>query len=863
MQNISDDDDGVPDINDEEMSSGDDESSMEPDAKRHHHGAPPPNVSSSASLPSDANDVAFTPEQQENNRRFEEIERLAPNSCMWMNFKQTFAEFGHLLFDRSSPFAPHNLFGHQLDALERIVKHTTEPLSVEELEKTKPSAEEQEAIEKVLAKQKVGCERACEASTVRMASVCNTLTRKTDNLNFRVRLPCGAGKTALGIWVCLLIGKNALFLTDTVENSVQVLKALLLHTNIASIYQVKIVRQETETKDKLRTFCEEAKVDIDRIYTDKICSDENTYFKRHILEDGGAYGIVIMDSHTFKEQQKAGEKAQVLRRTLFQGPIDTLIVDEADSTLTETMRDSLLHGVVGEPVPLQDSHDCDSILRTFRLNHKHGMFMSATWYRGEDNPGAQYLFTIPQIVSEKAITMEERGYISNSSMNIVVCHPSAIDTTVTAAFKLGATKRKSKVGEQTTFSNAWLKDLTPSKMRAIETIVKFHTRFGHKILIYAHHIIEINILESMFPSCVRLTGEETKSRMESLQKMAEKTNAYGEKQSNVYVASKICSNGLDLPDLHVVINAVNFGESPREERQRGGRSSRRFPGKEKCWYYSMMGIDEEPWVAPLLADPMNEFKKVQRYEILRMDGYDASRMNVWKDADLRSQMMGYLVEEETKHPNLHDAAKKLAYESEFAVKTHVAAYKRLQLKNDSFILHSRPSAQKTRAVENERRAKDELAQQRKRDAEKQRHAKKMEKLLSGKSKMKPVTQARKPTSAASGSASSSKVETDGRPSDFSKVAEDVSRIIGMPYVSDSKTWQDALAVQETGMKLWAAFDKDRMDYFTTRLQAADTQLSDDDDDDDEEDAEAEQCKRRQKMYKLHMQCPFLSPPVRP
>ena len=178
-----------------------------------------------------------------------------------------------------------------------------------------------------------------------------------------------------------------------------------------------------------------------------------------------------------------------------------------------------------------------------------------------------------------------------------------------------------------------LKDLMPSHMRAIESIVNMHAYYGHKIMIFTHYFPQFRTLERLFPNALTVTGEQNNraDRTKILDKMKTKT-AYGE--GFILIATNVCATGLDIPDLNVVINAVNFGESDRSSAQRGGRGSRLAVGKDKCYIYHMLAKGQHDWVAKIIDpdDPL-QWSDVPRYSLLVADGYEES-VRLWTDTEI-------------------------------------------------------------------------------------------------------------------------------------------------------------------------------------------------------------------------------------
>ena len=591
---------------------------------------------------------------------FKEILEQLTNECVWACHRDTFAAFNGALIDTHSIAHPSNLYPFQIAALRRVQKAFMNTLTAEELKQTMTSDKERKVIENSVkrdcGKKSQDLHQTTETSCV--AQICRTVTRTPKNI--RVRMPCGSGKTAIAIWSAILFARSTLIVTDSFENAMQTLKFILRCTNVARTFDVKFVcTDDIEVKKELASFSDALPVGVKITRTNNdLVNDEGNATRRHILDDGGVFGIVLMSSTLFKDRKRSGEASIILRRTVFQSAFDLLVVDEADTTMANGVRSALEEGV------LADSGVCDSEYQSstrsrYILRYKFGLFLSATWCRGVSDPkGAEHLLKIPQVVSMTAKEIADMGLISRSYINIVVCEDEE---------KWASERARSK--------NSYLKDLMPSHMRAIESIVNMHAYYGHKIMIYTHYISQFRTLERLFPNAWTISGEQD-NRPEILGEMQTEAE-YG--KPFVLLATNVCCTGLDIPDLNVVINAVNFGESDRSLTQRFGRASRLHAGKDKCYVYDIVAKGQHGWVSKIIdpTDPL-EWSDVPRYSLLVADGYEES-IRMWRDVELLECMKECLLatSQNRETATIHKA--QLCYELTEFKQIHVLGFLRNQL----------------------------------------------------------------------------------------------------------------------------------------------------------------------------------------
>lgn len=589
---------------------------------------------------------------------------IRPTGCMFSTYMSTYSQLIDVpLMNPGSPLNPSKLYEFQIEALTRIKKAIDGTMTPEELDKTSCTAAEQAAVAALSAR------RAKEPEQIASPPVAETCLRLTYTpRNFRVKMPCGSGKTLMLIWCALLFGHNTLILTNSLENTIQLVTYILDNTSIASMFDVQFVRsRDGPSSSQVKGSHDNRIAELMAQHSSDWSGDCSNETQRHILPHGGVNGLLVCDINTFKERTDPGKETANLRRRLFQAPIDLLLIDEADSSLVQRVRDALVRGVHGEvaagPTGNLPGASRD---RSYVLQYKVGLFMSATWSRGLSDPaGAHYICNIPQIVNVTPAELIVKKLIAEPSINVVKCSIGDDDEWLRSMCDCKLASQNHKGTD--------LKTLSPSAMRVIEALVNHHAFYCHKIMIYVHHMNEFHALERLFPEALTINGVLT-GREEVLTKM----KARAEYDAPfVLISTNVCSTGLNIPDLDVVINAVNFGESDRTQMQRGGRSSRTADGKERAWVYELI-----PHSHPWSPDGTKEWWTVPRLKLLKEDGYEPY-VNVWNERDLIPALRGSILNgiDDKAHASVHNA--QLLYDNTLVKLVHVFSFFRASYNDPS------------------------------------------------------------------------------------------------------------------------------------------------------------------------------------
>jgi len=419
--------------------------------------------------------------------------------------------------------------------------------------------------------------------------------------------PPGAGKTCVALYIALLAGRNALLMTDSQQNEVQLINSITAHTNVAMYFPVKMIRSNAKEDGTANRVKEE-------LLIKKATAPESL----HLLDFGGMHGIGVIDVNMFQILEHSSLDRSMLRTCLFRSHFDVFVVDEADSVFAEEVRRSFLYGVVGAPslYEVQASANGVSGSMRYKLGYNKFVAMSGTWHRG-DRAGYHFLRSLgPITYSIKSRQLEEMGLLAKMTVCLVRC-----------------VERRPVIRQATqTYS---METLTPEKLRVLELIVRLHVSHGQKIMIFTNRHWHLRLVERLFPFALAPSGDTSKDELLSI----ERRFKAGVHQFHplVWITINKGEIGFDVPDTSVVINLVGAGESPARLRQRMGRASRRM--YKFGWFYDFVSDAETDWAHRLAGeDAMTTdqlLAEATRYKLLFKDGYgpDLIRMTSEELAD--------------------------------------------------------------------------------------------------------------------------------------------------------------------------------------------------------------------------------------
>lgn len=488
-----------------------------------------------------------------------------------------------------SIFHPTNLMPHQKIAISRAIGYILYPNArdwrVDDGEGEEDALfEEEESLVQ-------NTQRAIQLKQI--PESCHSVVKNAPSMQCQVAPP-GTGKTCVAIYIALFAGRNALIMTDSQQNEVQLIKSITEHTNIAVYFPVKLIRSNAKEDGS-----------VSQVHDDLIIRNPPAPESLHVLGNGGMHGIGVIDVNMFKNfEQLSSLVRSMLRTCLFRSHFDVFVVDEADSVFAEEVRRSFLYGVVGQPSQYEVQASANGILGNLRYKIGYNKFvaMSGTWHRG-DRAGYCFLRSLgPITYSIKSRQLEELGLLAKMTVCMVRC-----------------VERRQVVQEAI---NAYaMETLTPEKMRILERIVRLHVSHGQKIMIFSNRHWHLRLLERMFPFALAPSGDTPKDEYLRIERMF-KEGVY-QLHPLVWITINKGEIGFDVPDTSVVINVVNAGESPSRLRQRMGRASRRM--YKFGWFYDLVSDGETNWAHRLAGEDAMSTEELKanarRYKLFFKDGY--------------------------------------------------------------------------------------------------------------------------------------------------------------------------------------------------------------------------------------------------
>ena len=431
----------------------------------------------------------------------------------------------------------------------------------------------------------------------------------------KLSIPCGGGKTAIIILLALLHGGPTLVITNNAENALQIVKTIISETNIHLFAKVKLIRLKTNGTKQV---CESSRPSTggkqklplseeDRILEDCIVKDtfvtDGEPNRRHFLPNGACHGITVLDFQSYKELPKSSDGRTSFRQKLYQSFWPLVLFDEADSVFTHDTQKAFGEGV---RLDFDDNDGLGQRTRIVPFRFKHAVYMSGTWFRG-DEAGREFLRNAGKtLYVERGVDLERRGLLAKVRVTTIVCK----DDEWAAPFM---------------DENQQLRGASPDKCRILELLVTLHLYYGHKIMIFSRYLSQVATLRNMFPSAFVVDG--ASPDRERLKR------DFLSKKGAIWATTSIGSRGFDTPDVSVVINFANYGESPAKLSQRMGRALRDF--YQQAWMYDLVSGKDQNWCKSGIID---DIRMAERYAILKHDGY-LPRMNVLLSEDVRGRVM--------------------------------------------------------------------------------------------------------------------------------------------------------------------------------------------------------------------------------
>jgi len=431
----------------------------------------------------------------------------------------------------------------------------------------------------------------------------------------KMSIPCGGGKTAIMILTAIVHGGNCLIVTNNVENALNILKTIVESTNVHLVVPVRLLRPtshdkqfspEPSAKVKGQVESEENALIDSMIIKEDVISDGDAS-RRHFLPNGGANGITIADVCCFKPLTNSSNARTTLRRLLFQSHWSLVQFDEADAVSTKDFRSAMINGVV---LNFDDGDGRGNVKRHVPLRADHVVYLSGTWHRGLDDEGRRFLRDAGKMLYvRRSVDLEVHGLLAKVAIASIVCR----DDDWSAPFTAG---------------NAQLRGMSAEKCRVLELLISLHLFFNHKIMVFSRYISQVETLATLFPDAFVVHG--TTIGRESLK------NSFKVQTGVIWATTTIGDRGFDVPDVQVVINVANYGESPGQLFQRTARCLRL--SHKLAWMYDLTSPTDQPWSGR--CNP-TEIISAPRYSILASEGY-RDRIHVLESASIKGLVVAEL-----------------------------------------------------------------------------------------------------------------------------------------------------------------------------------------------------------------------------
>lgn len=448
-------------------------------------------------------------------------------------------------------------------------------------------------------------------------------------ISCKMSVPCGGGKTAIMLLLAIIHGGNCLIVTNNVENALNILKTIIFQTNIHLVAPVRLIRPAAN--DKQFASEKKGKNNQDQAFVNSFIVKEDSVSdgdasRRHFLSNSGINGVTIADVCSFKAIANSSDARSTLRRLIFQSHWRLVQFDEADAVSTKDFREAMENGSI---MNFDDGDGRGNILRRVPLCADHIVYLSGTWHRGLDDDGRRFLRDAGKMIYMcKSVDLEETGLLAKVAIASIVCK----DDDWTMPFLND---------RQNDDRRAPLRGMSVEKCRVLERLVTMHLFYGHKIMIFSRYVSQVDSLAKMFPNAFVVKGA-TSNREELKEQFKAKMGA-------IWATTTIGDRGFDVPDVQVVINLSNYGESPGKLFQRMGRALRALLGyQKKAWFYDLLSPIDQPFAAS--ADRAS-ILSAPRYSILVNDGY-GDRVRVMKSEQVKELVLAELELESEQLPSI-------------------------------------------------------------------------------------------------------------------------------------------------------------------------------------------------------------------
>lgn len=361
----------------------------------------------------------------------------------------------------------------------------------------------------------------------------------------QISVACGGGKTAILLWVFLLVGGPALVLTNNSENKTQFLSTILSDTNLDELGEVKLIAGQSSVA-----------VANDISQFTGFTADE------HVVPASSIRTLVLCDSNHLNDLANGTAERKSLNAQMLSSRWRVILVDEAEETVTPKVRDIVRFG-------LNTSKGGKAVVIPFP--NVPIVFTSGTLL--SDDRYARAFFSRragPLLHVSFASELEERGLLAKSRMAVVLCR-----------------REEEFVLKSCAMQNSQLSGMLPSAVRAIENIVTLHGAFQHKVVIFTWYVEQARTIKRLFPSAeVVIGGDVGDARTKAFDRFEA---PFGVNHPGVFGTTTLKQRGWDHPQATVCISLAC--ESAIYLDQRAGRVKRKC-GDKVAYFYVI--VDDTP-----------------------------------------------------------------------------------------------------------------------------------------------------------------------------------------------------------------------------------------------------------------------------
>jgi DNA excision repair protein ERCC-3 len=357
-------------------------------------------------------------------------------------------------------------------------------------------------------------------------------------------LPCGAGKTLVGISALCTIKKSCIILCNTTIAVNQWEKQINLWATIES----KEIKGNKDFKNRKKN-------KIIKLTSKKLNSKKKDKLK-HIIERLSAQdeAVILISNYTMMSYTGSrSEEKQKVFDEISKKKWGLMILDEVHVAPANTFR---------------------KVIENYKSYCKLGL--TATLVREDMKIADLYYMIGPKLYEANWKELQDDGYLARVKCMQVLCEMYPL-------------YYKEYITQSSMEKKALLSIINPNKIFACGYLIEEHRKRGDKIIVFSDCIYAIETYNNFFRDFPRITGSTSDREREDLLEIFKK-----DPTKNVIFLSKVGDTSIDIPEANVVIQiSAHFG-SKRQEAQRLGRILRPKPECKStfnAFFYSLVSKD--------------------------------------------------------------------------------------------------------------------------------------------------------------------------------------------------------------------------------------------------------------------------------